>query len=557
MEYGTDNGIFAEEGAYLELKSDTDDFLRKLTDEPFQEFKNQLSIMFQNLQSSFSNVSITQRQLNEVQDKLRRNIRNKNEMIKNIEDDNERYNTLKTEFDNFYLKIDEKKYEETEKEKRIKELQEEIIKLGKRTDPEMLANFNPSEMEQKKKLIEELEDLEKKIYLSEEKKRQQDLLLQDLIKENRNSEDLSKQLDEEHVNLEKQQQALQRQLLDEKLEKERLDKKFMKMKEENQEFKNKLASIHDSVKNAAADQETLQDELDREIEEKNKIMAQTNLKKGKEIPDFRKKCDDIDTKNTELRDKISKAREEIQAKDEEIKEFKEHRDGFEKKRRGNIQKIREKNDEIDKLLKEKNEERTKIEEAEKEIKKEKSSLMMIKNDLLKNNKENDELERVVKKLSNEISDLHNDNVSLGNANQRMVNETYGIKKETQQLELERDAIEKEKNLYAKQASDANMEHTQALEKMKNLTEAINELKIKNASAETKLKQQKKIYEALKADCNRFEKKHQDAQKEIKDVKEEKLKKQHKYQNLKIELSYKQTVYQSTLTSLAEYIIYIT
>jgi len=192
-----------------------------------------------------------------------------------------------------------------------------------------------------------------------------------------------------------------------------------------------------------------------------------------------------------------------------------------------------------------------INKLEDEMTKQRSYFMTVKNKLIKSNKNNDELTRLLENLTNEINEMHNQNIALENANHRSVNETYGIKRETQQLENQRDNIEKEKNLYAKQASDANMEHTQALEKLKNLNEAIDELKTKNSIAETKLKQQKKIYEALKADCNRFEKKHQDAQKEIKEVVEEKTKKQQKYQFLKIELTYKQSVYHTTLTSLEE------
>jgi chromosome segregation ATPase len=217
----------------------------------------------------------------------------------------------------------------------------------------------------------------------------------------------------------------------------------------------------------------------------------------------------------------------------------------------NNKKIDNMDNEIDELLKGKDNLKKDINRIDDEINKQKANFMIVKNRLLKNNKLNDEMTRTMEKLTNEINEMHNQNIALENANHRAVNVTYGIKRETQDLENIRDNIEKEKNLYAKQASDANMEHTQALEKLKNLNEAIDELKLKNSIAETKLKQQKKIYEALKADCNRFEKKHQDAQKEIKEVIEEKTKKQQKYQFLKIELSYKQSVYHTTLTSLEE------
>jgi hypothetical protein len=95
-----------------------------------------MNVMFSNFQSSFSNLSIIHRQFNEMQDKLRRNMRNKNEVVKNIDDDSERYNTQKNDFENLYLKIDNVKFEETEKDKEIKMLNEEIIRLNQRKDQE-------------------------------------------------------------------------------------------------------------------------------------------------------------------------------------------------------------------------------------------------------------------------------------------------------------------------------------------------------------------------------------------------------------------------------------
>ena len=50
-----------------------------------------------------------------------------------------------------------------------------------------------------------------------------------------------------------------------------------------------------------------------------------------------------------------------------------------------------------------------------------------------------------------------------------------MKNETLELDKEQTNAEKEKNLCAKLASDANMDHTQALEKLKKLNEAIAEL----------------------------------------------------------------------------------
>ena len=112
MEFGNDNDIFKEESDFIEIKTEMDDFLRTLNDPFIDEFRTQFLTYFQNYQSSFSGVSMLKRHLIEIQEKLKKNVRNKNEVIKNIDDDTERYGSLKNEFENFYYKIDEKKFEE-------------------------------------------------------------------------------------------------------------------------------------------------------------------------------------------------------------------------------------------------------------------------------------------------------------------------------------------------------------------------------------------------------------------------------------------------------------
>jgi predicted RNase H-like nuclease (RuvC/YqgF family) len=126
-----------------------------------------------------------------------------------------------------------------------------------------------------------------------------------------------------------------------------------------------------------------------------------------------------------------------------------------------------------------------------------------------------------------------------------------VKKEILDLETQRNIIEKEKTTYAQNASDANMEQHQALERLKTLNETIADLKAKNASAETKLKQQKKIYEALNADCHRFAKKYQDSQLEIKNTEDDKNNKFKNYNYLRLELTYRQKVFSETIQNVEQ------
>jgi len=552
MEIGTDTNIFEEESNFIEIKTEIEDFLRNLSEPYVEEFKNQLQILFNSFTSYFSNFSIKKRQLIEVQDKLKKNIRSKTELIKNIEDDTERYTALKNEFENYYYKIDEKKFEESEKDKLIKVLNEEIVRLEQKKDVENYASFKPPELELKSKLIAQKEDIEGTLSLLEEKKRQQAILENKLTEDKMSAEKLGEELDKEWKSLDEKIKSLEMTAIEEKNKKKMLDDKFNTMKEDNNKLKAELIEMEEELKSCTFDQGKYQ-MISENLEAENKNKLNQNNALSKKIDEIKKKLEENKTKKLKvIEEAIAAMKTEKSKKEKDKADFIKETKKFLSMREENSIKIEEINKEINKLNEE---QRTKIEEIEaidNEIKRKKTKLNVLKTEMTREIKANDTMKRELEKLTNEIAELDNENIALENANHRAVNETYGIKRETLALEINRDAIEREKNLYAKQASDANMEHTQALEKLKNLNEAVALLKEKNVQAETKLKQQKKIYEALKADSNRFDKKHQEAQREIKEILEDKMKKEGKYTSLKIEVDYKQGLIKDTEAKLESF-----
>jgi hypothetical protein len=116
--------------------------------------------MFQALESQYSNVNMTQRQIIDVRTKLKTNVKNKTEVTKSIEDDLERFETLKKECENYNLKIDQVKFDEEEKEKRLADQKIEIAKLYQKKDEESLVNFSHQDIVKKQDLINQSEALE-------------------------------------------------------------------------------------------------------------------------------------------------------------------------------------------------------------------------------------------------------------------------------------------------------------------------------------------------------------------------------------------------------------
>ena len=154
-------------------KTDIDEFIHVLSNNPnLSELKAQVNTMFQALESQYSNVNMTQRQIIDVRTKLKTNVKNKTEVTKSIEDDLERFETLKKECENYNLKIDQVKFEEEEKEKKLIEQKIEISRLMQQKENDTLANFSAKDVARKQELNSEKDKLELELKETFDKKEQ-------------------------------------------------------------------------------------------------------------------------------------------------------------------------------------------------------------------------------------------------------------------------------------------------------------------------------------------------------------------------------------------------
>ena len=83
MDFASINqGIISEESVFIDLKTEIDEILKNLVDPKLNEFRQEFLKTYSSLTNTFQNVSLSQRQINDFQEKLKRNLRNKNEMTK-------------------------------------------------------------------------------------------------------------------------------------------------------------------------------------------------------------------------------------------------------------------------------------------------------------------------------------------------------------------------------------------------------------------------------------------------------------------------------------------
>ena len=164
---------YSQDNLFVEIKTDIDEFLHVLSsNQNLAELKAQVDTMFQALESQYSNVNMTQRQIIDVRTKLKTNVKNKTEVTKSIEDDLERFETLKKECENYNLKIDQVKFEEEEKEKKLIEQKIEISRLIQQKENDSLANFSAKDVARKQELNSEKDKLELELKETFDKKEQ-------------------------------------------------------------------------------------------------------------------------------------------------------------------------------------------------------------------------------------------------------------------------------------------------------------------------------------------------------------------------------------------------
>ena len=544
---------YSQDNLFVEIKTDIDEFIHVLSNNPvLAELKGQVDTMFQALESQYSNVNMTQRQIIDVRTKLKTNVKNKTEVTKSIEDDLERFETLKKECENYNLKIDQVKFEEEEKEKKLIDQKIEISRLIQKKENDTLANFSAKDVARKQELNSEKDKLELELKETQDKKEQAFDKTYKLNLEKNDVEKLCQQKRKQLLDLEKQKLELEKQIAAAKLLKDKTDIEFKNLKLDSTNKEEQLKRLNKETETYMQEKKKLATNKENKDAQIKDIKGQIQLLQNKKIPQINHEKIENEEKEKKLREQIKDLIEENDAKTKEIRDIDKEARAYKKKGDEYQKKIDKYNLKLDDLLEKIKIARNEGMNLENDIRKKENEFTKKKSELTKGQKDDATENQKLEKLAEKVFEIKNQIAALNGANRRMEIKIRGMKNETLELDKEQTNAEKEKNLCAKLASDANMDHTQALEKLKKLNEAIAELKQKNIDSESKLKQQKKIYDALKADSKKFEKKFIEAQSEIQILEDDKIKKDAKYNALKKDLVGKQEVLKKTETKLQEF-----
>jgi hypothetical protein len=333
---------YSQDNLFVEIKTDIDEFVHVLSGNPaLAELKGQVDTMFQALESQYSNVNMTQRQIIDIRTKLKTNVKNKTEVTKSIEDDLERFETLKKECENYNLKIVQVKFEEEEKEKKLIDQKIEISRLIQKKENDTLANFSAKDVARKQELNSEKDKLELEGKEILDKKEQ---TFDRSYKRNLEKNEVEKQCQQKRkqlLELEKTKLDLERQIGDARVLKEKNDaeipqyKKDVKKMNNLEKEKKELIMVLERLKNEHLSiKQTLEEyeEKKSKLKEKCNLLQKENdrLKREEEIIDTNINEAMIEKKGLEerLEEKIRDEVELRQFYENEYKKYKEKKNEF-------------------------------------------------------------------------------------------------------------------------------------------------------------------------------------------------------------------------------------
>ena len=323
---------YSQDNLFVEIKTDIDEFLHVLSsNQNLAELKSQVDTMFQALESQYSNVNMTQRQIIDVRTKLKTNVKNKTEVTKSIEDDLERFETLKKECENYNLKIDQVKFEEEEKEKKLIEQKIEISRLIQQKENDSLANFSAKDVARKQELNSEKDKLELELKETFDKKEQTFDRSYKLNLEKNEIEKICQQKRKQLLELEKKKLELENKIGEAKILKDKTDAEFKMLKADSTNKEEQLKKLNKETETYMEEKKKLVSSKESKDTEIKDIKGQIQLLQNKKIPQVNHEKMENQEREKKLREQIKDLMEENEAKVKEIRDVEKETRTYKKK----------------------------------------------------------------------------------------------------------------------------------------------------------------------------------------------------------------------------------
>ncbi|XP_063818726.1 cilia- and flagella-associated protein 58 isoform X2 [Pseudophryne corroboree] len=527
-----------EENAFELLEKDFQEVLSELTgDKSLEKFRIEYEKLHGVLKKSYENEKRLMAKCRELNAEIVANSAKVVTALKLSQDDQATIASLKKEIEKAWKMVDAAYAKEQQSKETVQSLKEEINNLTA-----LVEQGSGLSMGQE----HSLNDL---LNIKEELSKERDQLLSEVVKlreslmhvtrQQQEAERLKEEAEQNMVQLQQDIQVRQNEASRETRKKEKLEKD--------------LKGVQNELDNKQAEMKSLQQTLHKNKEEQQKLEQQLKEQKilnervVKELEQFQVRNSKLQQENEQHIMSNEQLMQENQQKQLELKSREEETHQM----RQEISKLSKVRESLQRKYRQLEEQKTEGEQQRETLKNQISGL---ERELESAKKQSELDKKAVDELVRERDILNKNLIKAANATQKQLNlvklhdqskknleeEIISYKEEAQKQRKIIYQLEKERDRYINEASELTQKVLQHMEDIKVREMQIFDYKKKIAEAETKLKQQQNLYEAVRSDRNLYSKNLIEAQDEITEMKRKLKIMNHQVDQLKEEINTKES-----------------
>ncbi|GAB1610611.1 cilia- and flagella-associated protein 58, partial [Argonauta hians] len=501
------------------------------------KFRNEYEKLYQALKTSYESEKRLMSKCRELNAEMIAQSAKVSHLLLLSEEDQSNIASLKKEVEKAWKLVDQNQEKELSYKETIEALKSEIEHMTSMMDAGAIMDTGEEQKMQEIYRLKETHENER-----EELVYQISLLQADLAEIG----DTRKMLEDRIVELEEKISELNHDIQIKISESQRETRKKDKLEREMKSTRDELETVNNDLKRM----QSMKDKFREEITEKENMMEELKLNLEKNVRDnkaLETKLHkvDVDYKNQlevteQLNQELGFKNQELKQREDEVALLKRDCERLNKNKDVIARKLKVLEDSKTEGEKEKEMLKSQISHLEKVIEQNKKNAEKERKDLEVLTKNRDLLNKDLRKANN-LKEEHLGQVKALEQNKKnLEQEISNHKDEAQKQRKLIYQLEKERDRYINEASDLTHKVLQLMEEVKMREMQIFDFKKKIAEAETKLKQQQNLYEAVRSDRNLYSKHLIECQDEITEKKRKLKIMNHQIDQLKEEIQSKET-----------------
>jgi chromosome segregation ATPase len=526
-----------DETTFEMLERDFQEVLQELMgDRSLEKFRTEYEKLHRALQKTHESEKRLMQKCRELNAEIVANSAKVSTALKLSQEDHATIANLKKEIEKAWGMVDQAHTKETEAKDTIQKLKQEINNLTKLV--EQNAGLSMGQEHSVNELVKMKEDLTRE---RDEKLKEIAMLREKIAETQENEQKLEREHEESQSKIQELQQDIQMRTNEIQRENRKKDKLERELRQTKAELDTKLGEIkllqqnlESSTGNASKITVELKEQKDA-LARHQKEMDALQFRLAKLQQDFEAQLNACDQLNTENQNRAL----ELKNKEEDVNQLKQE-----------TQRLNKMREAIQRKLRDVENHKAEVEQQRETLK---GQVLAMERELESNKKQAEADKKKIEDLTRERDLLSKNMLKSASQTQKQINLVKLHEQSKNNLEQEiqnyKDEalkqrkiiyqLEKERDRYINEASDLTQKVLQHMEDVKVREMQIFDYKKKIAEAETKLKQQQNLYEAVRSDRNLYSKNLIESQDEITEMKRKLKIMNHQIDQLKEEISAKE------------------